>query len=572
MHRSNRASNYLSLFAAGAILALAAGCQNNNSSDTATASGTGVGSTTNGMTRPVTLVSGLGPVNHRVTTTNDEAQRFFDQGLAYIFGFNHREAIRSFERAAELDPKMAMAHWGRAYAMGPNINLPEIDRDAAKAAYEAAQKAVSLSRYANEKERAYISAIAKRYSADPAADLKKHAVDYAAAMKALHQKWPDDVDAATLYAESMMNLRPWKLYKKDGTPEEGTPEIVATLESVLARNPDHIGANHYYIHAVEASTDPGKALPSARRLPMIAPNSGHLVHMPAHIYIRTGDYVSCIRINDLAARVDEKYIASSCCSIKARAGIYPAFYYSHNLHFLSMAAAMIGRAAQADDAAVKLAANVEPVVDTMPPAEQFSSFPLLLMVRQGQWDKILSVPQPKETRPVTTAVWHFARGMAHVGKKDASKAQAEMDAFTAAADRPKGIPIGNNVSENVLAIARHVLAGKIAQLKGDMNTAQGELEKAVAAEDALAYDEPPAWPWPVRESLGAHLLINAKNPTAAEAVFRADLVKVPNNPRSLLGLAQSLKAQNKEDAAKEQQARFEKMWEGGQMKLRVEEF
>ena len=571
MHRSLKASTCLSTFVAAAVLSLTTGCQNNDKSDSTSAAATAAG---NGMTRPVALVTGLGLVNHRVTTANDEAQRFFDQGLAYIFGFNHREAVRSFDRAAELDPKLAMAHWGRAYALGPNINLPEIDRDAAKQAYEAAQKALSLAQYATDKERAYINAIAKRYSADPAADLKQHAVAYKDAMKAVHQKWPEDVDAATLYAESMMNLRPWKLYKKDGTPEEGTEEIVRTLEWVLARNPDHIGANHYYIHAVEASTNPGRALPSARRLPMIAPNSGHLVHMPAHIYIRTGDYVNCIRINAMAAQVDEKYIASSCCSIKARAGIYPAFYYSHNLHFLSMAAAMIGRTKDADEAAVRLAANVEPVVDSMPPAEQFSSFPLLLMVRQAQWGEILKVPQPKDTRPVTMATWHFARGMAQVGMTSPSKAEAEMDtlAALAAADKAKGIPIGNNVSENVLAIARHVLAAKIAQLRGDFPAAQAQLEKAVAIEDQLNYDEPPAWPWPVRESLGAHLLLHAKNPTAAENVFREDLRRVPNNPRSLLGLAESLKAQGKHEAAKEPQAQFEKMWTGAEMKLRLEEF
>jgi tetratricopeptide (TPR) repeat protein len=522
------------------------------------------------MARPVNLVTGLGPVNHRVSTANHEAQQFFDQGLAYIYGFNHAEAIRAFDRAAELDPKLAMAHWGRAYALGPNINLQEVDRDAARQAYEASQKAVELSKYATEKERAYINAIAKRYSADPAADLKQYAVAYKDAMKQVHQRWPEDLDAATLYAESMMNLRPWKLYKKDGTPEEGTLEVVSTLESVMARNPEHVGANHYYIHAVEASTNPGRALPSARRLPMIAPNSGHLVHMPAHIYIRTGDYVNCIRINAAAANVDEKYIASSCC-VKTKGGIYPAFYYSHNLHFLAMAAAMIGRTAQADEAAQRLSANVEPVVDAMPPAEQFSSFPMFLAVRQAQWGQILKMPQPKDTRVVTRATWHFARGMAHAAMKDVSKALAEQEAFAAATPKAVNIPMGNNQSQQVMTIAGHVLAAKIAQARGDHSKATEQFKLAVAAEDALAYDEPPAWPWPVREALGAHLLLNQKDAAAAETVFEEDLRRTPNNPRSYLGLAESLKAQGKHEAAKAPQSQFEKFW-SGEMKLRMEEF
>jgi tetratricopeptide (TPR) repeat protein len=464
-----------------------------------------------------------------------------------------------------------MAWWGQSYALGPNINVQEIDREAAKQAYEAAQKATSLSQYATEKERAYINAIAKRYSADPAADLKQHAVAYKDAMKAVHQRWPEDLDAATLYAESMMNLRPWKLYKRDGTPEEGTLEIVQTLEWVMARNPDHIGANHYYIHAVEASNNPGRALPSARRLPLIAPNSGHLVHMPAHIYIRTGDYVNCIRINAEAALVDERYIASSCC-IKTKGGVYPAFYYSHNLHFLSMAAAMIGRTGQADEAAKRLIENADPIADQMPPAEQFTSFPLLLMVRQAQWGEILKTPQPKDSRVVTKATWHFARGVAHAAMRDIAKALNEQEAFTAAVAKARDIPIGNNTSQQVMTVAGHVLAAKIAQARGDHSTARAELEKAVAAEETMAYDEPPAWPWPTCEALGAHLLLNVKDPKAAEAAFRDDLKRTPNNPRSILGLAESLKAQGKHEASKGPQAHFDKLWTGAELKLRLEEF
>jgi tetratricopeptide (TPR) repeat protein len=537
------------------------GCQHEQTAPSSAAAAAG----------PVKLVAGLGPVHHPVTTASDEAQRYFDQGLAYIYGFNHDEAVRSFQKAAEIDPKLAMAWWGTAYALGPNINLPEIDRDAAKRAYEAARKAVSLSRYATDNERAYIDAIAKRYSADPSADLKQHAVAYKDAMAQIVRRWPDDLDAATLYAESMMNLRPWKLYKKDGTPEEGTPEIVKTLEWVMARNPDQIGANHYYIHAVEASTSPGRALTSAQRLPQLAPNSGHLVHMPAHVYIRTGDYATCAKINAAAATVDEKYIASSCCGPKVKGGIYPAFYYSHNLHFLAVAAAMIGRTAQADDAAKRLTANIDPVVEMMPPADGFAAFPLLLAVRQAQWGEILKVPAPKDSRVVSSAMYHFARGMARAAMKDVGAALTEQEAFTAAAAKAKDVPMGNNTSKQVLGIAGHVLAGRIAQARGDDATAKRELEQAVAAEDDMAYDEPPAWPWPVREALGAHLLLRTKDPAAAEAVFREDLRRTPNNPRSLLGLAESLKAQGKHEASKEPMQQFQKMWDGADMKLRLEE-
>jgi tetratricopeptide (TPR) repeat protein len=537
------------------------GCQHQEPASTATPTA-----------RPVKLVAGLGPVSHRVTTASDDAQRYFDQGLAYIYGFNHAEAIRSFQRAADLDPKLAMAWWGMAYALGPNINVPEIDRDAARQAYESAQKAISLSQYATEKEWAYIDAIAKRYSADPAADLKQHAVAYKDAMGQIVRRWPDDLDAATLYAESMMNLRPWKLYKRDGTPEEGTEEIVKTLEWVMSRNPDQIGANHYYIHAVEASRAPGRALPSAQRLPQLAPNSGHLVHMPAHIYIRTGDYLNCIKVNAAAANVDEKYIASSCCGPRIKGGIYPAMYYSHNLHFLAVAAAMIGRTSQADDAAKRLTANVDPLVEAMPMADGFAAFPLFLAVRQAHWGEVLKWPAPKDNRVVSLAAYHFARGMAHASIKDVSKALAEQEAFKAAVARAKDVPMGNNMSQQVLGVAGHVLAAKVAQARGDYTTAKSELEKAVAAEDELAYDEPPAWPWPAREALGAHLLVHGNDAKAAEAVFREDLKRTPNNPRSLLGLAESLKAQGKHEASKEPMGQFERMWTGAEMKLRLEEF
>jgi tetratricopeptide (TPR) repeat protein len=516
------------------------------------------------------LVAGLGPVHHPVTTINPQAQKYFDQGLAYLYGFNHAEAVRSFTYAAELDPKLAMAHWGRAVALGPNINAPEIDEAAAKAAYEAAQRAFALAANATTAERGYIDAITKRYAANPRADVRKLAYDYKVAMGQLSKRYPDDLDAATLYAESAMDLRPWHLYARDGRPEEGTDEIVATLEWVLARNNNHLGANHYYIHAVEASTQPQRALASARRLPILAPASGHLVHMPAHIYFRVGDYASAIVANAQAAAVDEAYIA--CCAPRTPDGaFYPAMYYSHNLHFLAVAASMAGRSKDASSAAAKLAAHVDPVVDQMPIFEAFGTIPILIAARQADWGAIVKWPEPKGGRHASRAAWHFARGLAHAAMKDIGPALIEHDAFAVEAAKAKDLSMGNNTAGQVFTIADHLFSGKVFAARGDNAAARKELELAVAAQDALDYDEPPAFPWPVREALGAHLL-RSGDALAAENVFREDLVKTPNNPRSLFGLAESLKARGRHFDAEEVRRQFESRWAGADMKLRIEEF
>src|SRR5712692_9095413 len=299
-------------------------------------------------TKRPSLMPGLGDVRHPVSTASSDAQRFFDQGLALVYGFNHAEAVRSFKHAAELDPQSAMAYWGIALALGPNINM-DVDAEHEKGAYEAVQKAVSLAAKASEPERAYIQALAKRYSNDPRADLKKLAVNYRNAMADVVRRFPDDLDAATLYAESLMDLRPWQLWSSDGKPAEGTEELVAVLESVLRRNPGHTGANHYYIHAVEASPHPEWALPSAVRLKVLAPAAGHLVHMPAHIDIRTGDYEAAARSNAYAAEADRQYFTAT-----GEQGMYPMMYYSHNLHFLAVANSMQGRYRDAKRAADQL--------------------------------------------------------------------------------------------------------------------------------------------------------------------------------------------------------------------------
>jgi tetratricopeptide (TPR) repeat protein len=515
----------------------------------------------NGMERPAVLMPGLGSIHHPVSTTNSEAQKFFDQGLALVYAFNHDEAVRSFKRAAELDSQMAMAYWGRALALGPNINL-DVNPEHEKAAYDAAQKALLLSAKAPENERAYIEALVKRYSIDPKADLKKLAVDYKNAMGDLVKRYPDDLDAATLYAESMMDLRPWQLWTLDGKPAEGTEEIVAVLESVLHRDPNHPGAIHYYIHAVEASPNPERALAYAPKLGKLMPAAGHLVHMPAHIYERTGDYEAAARSNEDAAAADQAYIKATGLQ-----GVYPLMYYSHNLHFLAIANTMQGRFADAMKAAKSLEANVSPALKEMPMLEGFMTVMPLILVRFNRWDEILKLPQPDQKRFGLNAIWHFARGMAYASTTDVEKAQLERDAFiNSVKSIPADAPYGLNPATRIMSIAENVLNARIASAKGDNNTAIELLRKGVAIEDSLAYDEPPTWFLPVREMLGG-VLIKQGNFPAAEQAFRDDLARNRRSGRSLFGLMESLKAQKKDYAATMVQREFENAWKNADQKF-----
>ena len=367
----------------------------------------------------VTLVTGLGDIHHPVSTDVIQAQEFFDQGLRFIYVFNHDEAARSFQHAAELDPKLAMAFWGVAEAVGPNYNDPA-DPDRYKKAHDAAQKALDLSSRASPTEQAYIRAIAKRFPADPNSDLRKAAEAYRDAMQQLVSEFPDDLDAATLFAEAGMNLHPWGLWHPDGTPERGTEEIVATLESVLKRDPNHLGAIHYYIHAVEASPTPERALAGANKLAALAPNAGHIVHMPAHVYIRTGDYEAAVRTNEQAAAVDRAYIKATGVQ-----GIYPMMYYSHNLHFIAMCSATNGNYAEAKENAKLLEANVGPHVKAMPPLEGFMTIPVAVEIRFRHWDDILKMPAPDSAMKTATVFWHFGRGLAFAGTGKVTEAEAE---------------------------------------------------------------------------------------------------------------------------------------------------
>ena len=519
------------------------------------------------QSRPAVLMPGLGQHHHTISTKNPEAQRFFDQGLTLVFGFNHEEAERSFRRAAELDPHSAMAFWGIALALGPCINNVDLDPPHEKAAYEAEQKALSLAPDATERERAYIQALAKRYSPNANVDLRKLDADYANAMQGLFKSYPDDLDAATLYAESLMDLHPWKQWTLDGRPTEGTEEIIAVLESVLRRDPNHLGANHYYIHATESSPHPQWALASAKRLETLAPGAGHLVHMPAHTYMRVGDYAAAARSNALAADADRAYFRESNTS----GSMYDMMYYCHNLHFLAASYSMAGDFAHAKQAADEVAAHAAPMLHDMPMAETYVPYPIFVLVRFHRWDDVLMLPAPKPGMAMTDAFWHFARGSAFAAKGQIAHAEAERQILaTARKETPADVEFSFyfNKAQRLLDLAENILDARIAAAKGDHTQAISYWEKAVDVQDKLYYGEPPEWFYPVRESLGAALLLNGQA-DRAEVVFRADLEQYPRNPRSLFGLLKSLEAQNKTANVEEIRREFEVAWRNADVPLEL---
>jgi tetratricopeptide (TPR) repeat protein len=513
------------------------------------------------------LMPGMGQHHHTISTKSPEGQRFFDQGLTLIFAFNHEEAARAFRRASELDPQSAMPFWGIALALGPCINL-DVDPSHEKAAYEAVQKAWSLAPGASEVERAYIQALAKRYSSDAKVDLRKLDAEYAHAMRELSKRYPDDLDAATLYAESLMDLSPWKLWSLDGRPAENTEEIVAVLESVLRRDSDHIGANHYYIHAVEASTRPERALASARRLETLAPAAGHLVHMPAHIYFRAGEYRAAARSNALAAEIDRAYLRES----RTIGSMYDILYYAHNLQFLAAAYSMEGRFADAKQAADDLAVHIGPMVlGDMSMAEPYVPTPIFVLLRFHRWDEVLKIPPPDSNLVMTAAFWHFAHGSAAAAKRQIGMAEVERGKLEAAR---KEIPVDtefsmfSNKAQAFLDLAANILDARIATARADTERAIEYWKNAVQIQDRLYYGEPPEWFYPVRESLGGALLLNGQA-DQAEAVFRADLEQYPRNPRSLFGLLRSLEAEKKSAGVEEVRREFEAAWKNADMTLEL---
>jgi tetratricopeptide (TPR) repeat protein len=516
--------------------------------------------------KPAILLHGLSNLHHPVSTTNPEAQQFFDQGLRLVYAFNHEEAARSFHRASELDPRLAMAWWGVALAVGPNYNLP-VDPEHEKIAADAMDKAKSLGASAPQIEKDYIAALAKRFSHEAQPNYHHLDADYSSAMRELSRKYPDDLDAATLFADSMMNLRPWKLWNADGTPAPGTEEIVATLEGVLRRDPNHIGAMHLYIHAVEASPHPERALPDADRIAELAPAAGHLVHMPAHIYERTGNFDGAREHNAAAAKADEAYAAAT-----GSQGMYMMMYYSHNLHFGAIAASMQGHCTAAKQSADRLADNLRPMAKEMPMVEPFLGVPWAVAVRCGKWDELLAVPEPASQSSVLKAFWLYGRGSALAARGKTAEAETLQRQLAAIEAATPGddlfMPPVENHSRQIFHIASDVLAARIAAAKGDKPAAIALLRDAVANQDKLLYDEPADWYYPVRESLGG-MLLQSGDAKGAEQVFRNDLAQNPRNPRSLFGLAEALTRQNRAYDASWVQQEFEAAWQGADVEVKV---
>ena len=513
------------------------------------------------------MLNGLGEHTHPITAKSDRVQRFFDQGLNLVYGFNHAEAIRAFQEAARLDGNCAMAYWGMALAYGPNINRRMGPENAGKA-YRAIQKAVSLKPLVSPPERAYIDALARRYSDDESADRGELDRAYASAMADLSKKYPDDLDAATLHAASIMNVNPWpghEYWNKDGTPREGTNEFVSILESVIAHNSDHPGANHYYIHAVEASPAPELAVPSADRLGQLMPGAGHIVHMPSHVYIRVGRYADASASNVRAIAADEDYIVQ--CSAQ---GIYPLRYYPHNIHFLWAAASREGRSAVAIDATRKVVSKV-PEEDRKV-ALRFLAPELYALVDFGKWEEILAHPAPSGNLALK-AIWHYARGMALRAEARLDEASRELDSLIKVSNDSaiQELRAQSNPASAVLTIARHILAGEIAAKKGYFDAAISHLDTAVRFEDGMVYTEPLDWSSPARHYLGA-VLLEAGRPFEAEVVYWEDLRRNPENGRSLFGLMQSLRAQGKDALAADVEERFNKAWASADVTLTSSRF
>jgi tetratricopeptide (TPR) repeat protein len=516
---------------------------------------------------PPPLYTNLGTWTHPVTTSSPRAQKFFDQGLRLYYGFNHDEAIRAFREAARLDPRCAMAWWGVGVSAGPNINLP-MDEEHGRIALDAVARASALAKGAPAADRAFIGALLTRYSAEPNA--RRTALDsaYCDAMRALSKRLPADADAAALYAESILDLNPWNQWSHEGRPNPGTLQAVATLEALLRKHPDHPGANHFYIHAVEASDHPERALEAARRLETLVPGAGHLVHMPSHIYARTGQYREALEQNRKAVAVDEKYIAE-----QNPQGSYPLMYYNHNIQFIWFTAMMEGRSAEAIAAARKLVGNLSPdLIAQMSMLELAPPYPIVTLVRFGRWDEALEEPAPPASERYARAVWHYARGMALAGKGDLAGAAGALDSLRAtAAHVPPDMIISINPAPLLLRVASNALAGELAGRRRRTDESLRLLRLAVAQEDSLHYDEPPTWYWPVRHALGAALLASGRA-QQAEGVYREDLSRHPDNGWSLLGLTKALRAQGLTTEAAVADERFRKAWSEADVHLAASVF
>lgn len=507
----------------------------------------------------VPLFEGLGDHHVPITTSSETAQQYFDQGLMFTYGFNHFEAVRSFEQATRHDPACAMCYWGVALALGPHINAPMFP-EAVAPAYEALQRALELSPRATERERAYIEALSARYLADPPENRSHLDRAYADAMRELVRQYPDDLDAATLFAESLMNLVPWDYWSEYGEPRPETAELVAALNAVLARAPHHPGATHYYIHAMENSPNPERAEQAADNLSELNIQIGHMIHMPSHIYARIGRWHDASRANQRAIAADEAYLSAYQVE-----GLVPLLYYPHNVHFLSWTAGMEGRSALAlESARALVAATPRELAPGLPFLNSFLSMPLLTMVRFGLWDEILAEAQPPAESLYETAVWHYARGLAFASREQLDEARQEAASLEAIlmSDETQGLEVPEAFfpGASMLAIAINIVRAELALLEGRDDEAIHLLEEAVARQDALPYFEPPHWFASARLTLGRALL-ELERPENAEAVYRADLEEYPHNGWALVGLAESLRAQGHPQEAEAVQQRFEEAWQ-----------
>jgi len=519
---------------------------------------------------PVPLYTDLGTHGIPTSTRVPAAQQYFDQGMRLVYGFNHGEAVRAFDEAARLDPDCAICHWGAALALGPHVNAP-MDSVGGVQAWAHLQQAVALRSKASPQEQAYIAALESRYTSPAPAERASLDSAYATAMRSLVARYPDDLDAATLYAEALMDLRPWAYWTKDGKPQPGTDIITAQLERVMKAKPDHPGACHYYIHAVEAVA-PEKAVACAERLASLMPGAGHIVHMPAHIYIRVGRYNDAIESNIHAVHADETYIAGEKPS-----GLYPVGYYPHNYHFLSMAAMMAGRSKEAIEAARNLRDRVPvEVARQVGPLEPLVAYHHLMLATFGRWDEVLAEPLPPADLRLSSGLVYYARGVAFAGKGNWGAAQLALDTVTriargtTPADRT-AMSAGTGENKTIMEIAMHALMGELAYRRGRYGEAAGHFRVAANFEDGFNYVEPPQWHNPMRRSLGDALLKGGRA-ADAERAFRQDLTRFPENGWALHGLAASLRAQKKVTAAKEVDARLRRAWEGADVALRGSRF
>ena len=514
------------------------------------------------------LFEGMGSYHMPITTADPDAQRYFDQGMVLAFGFNHAESIRSFRAAQTLDPSCAMCFWGEALATGPNINVTSngkaimapAERASARAAID---QALALMDGVTAKEQDWIRALDQRY--DGQADTPRDPLDraWANALADMASRYPDDTTVASVYAEALMNTMPWDYWGPDGEAKPDTQAVIASLEAVMDADPDHPLALHLYIHALEASSNAAKAEPAADRLANLVPGSGHLVHMPSHIYFRVGRYQDSALANIRAAEVDEAYIAQ--CNAQ---GFYPALYYPHNIHFLWASATMQGQSALSLDSARRVVANVRvEQVEQFPTIQFFRTVPMLSLVRFARWEEILEEPKPYEPFAFARAIWHYGRGVAHAALGDAGAARVELAAIEGLESEVDEIFMGNVYpARDLLGIAKSLLRGEMAYRSGDAANAVLAFEEAVALQDALPYTEPPFWYYPTRQSLGAALM--ASNRLAeAQAVFEEDLEQYPMNGWSMYGLAEALRRQGDETGAEQMTGRFKTVWQFADVSL-----